>query len=87
MRWIAGLAGVVLLGLIIYSTLQQNQYQYEVCVAFRSRAHCATAAARTPEQAIQTARQIACSLITSGRDENILCLDTRPTSVRELSRP
>lgn len=75
---------VVIVGLVVYSLRQEGQYRYEVCVAFEGRTHCATAAGRTPEQAIRAGHAIGCSLITSGRDENMACLDRRPTRVRQL---
>jgi len=85
LRWVVGLATGALLAVIVYSTFQQNQYRYEVCVTFHSRSHCATAAGRTPEEAIQSAKTIGCSLLTSGRDANMVCLDAQPTTVRPLA--
>lgn len=87
-RWktIVGIAAVVLFGYIIYSTMQQASHEYEVCVAYKGRSHCATAAGRTPEEAIQSGHQIGCSLITNGRDENMACLALAPTSTRETKK-
>jgi hypothetical protein len=80
-------AGAALLLLILWNTLQLSDYEYEVCMEFRGRSRCATAAAPNPEEAIRTGQQMACALITSGRDENILCLDTPPARVTPLREP
>lgn len=80
-----GIAALILLGAIVYSTMQQSAHKVEVCVDYKDRAHCATAAGETREAAVATGQQIGCSLITSGRDENMACLATTPR-VRELSK-
>lgn len=75
---------VALLALLIHLSLQQDQVRYEVCMEFRGRERCAIAAGQSADEAIRTAQAAACALITSGRDENILCLDTPPKTAREL---
>ena len=79
-----GLASAALFGFIIYSTFQQTAVSVEACVSFKGREHCATASGKTQEEAVATAHQIGCSLITNGRDENMVCLSSAPTSVRLL---
>jgi hypothetical protein len=86
-RWLTALAAIAFLTFLAYSTLQQKRFRYEVCVEFSGRSHCATAEGQTPEEAIRTAQSIGCALLTSGRDENIRCLDRPPASVRAVSRP
>ncbi len=85
-RWkiIVGIAALALFGFIIYSTVQQTGHEYEVCVAYKGRSHCAMAAGRTPEEAISSGQQISCSLVTSGRDENMACLAQAPASTRKV---
>jgi hypothetical protein len=85
-RWkiIVGIAGLALFGFIVYSTVQQASHEYEVCVNYKGRSHCATAAGRTPEEAIASGQQIGCSLITNGRDENMACLAQPPASTRQV---
>lgn len=78
------LVGVVFVGWLLYSSFQHDQVRYEVCINFRGRSHCATAAGSDAQEAIRSAHSVACTLITSGRDENILCLDTAPASVRPI---
>jgi hypothetical protein len=76
------LAAVALFGFIVYSTFQQSAETWEVCVNYKGRGHCASASGRTREEAVAAAHQIGCSLITSGRDENMACLDLPPVSVK-----
>lgn len=80
------LAALALLALIVYSTLQQSQYEVEVCMNFQERSRCAKAAGPTSEEAIRTAQATACALITSGREENMVCLSRQPASVRRISK-
>ncbi|MBZ5503729.1 MAG: hypothetical protein LAN59_16090 [Acidobacteriia bacterium] len=81
-RWLIALGAVVLLGVLVYSTLQQTRQRYEVCVTFKNATHCATAAGSTYDQAVRSAQEIDCQLLTNGRDENMVCLDRPPASVR-----
>jgi len=84
MRWIIGLGGLVLIGVLLYSSLQQTHLKYEVCVTFKGGMHCATAAGSSSTEAIRSAQEIDCEMLSNGRDENMVCLDSPPTSVREL---
>ena len=83
-KLIVGVVTVVLFGGIVYLTMLQSQHRYEVCVNFNGRSHCATAAGRTPQEAVQTAHSIACTMVTSGRDDNMACSQQPPASVRQL---
>jgi hypothetical protein len=84
MRWIMVLGGVLLLGVLLYSSLQQTRLQFEVCVAFKGGTHCATASGATSAEAIRSAQEIDCELLSSGRDENMVCLDVQPSSIRQM---
>lgn len=84
MRWIVVLGGIAFFGVLLYSTLQQTQKEYEVCVNFKDRSHCSTARGSTAEEAIRSARDIDCGLITNGRDEVMACNDVQPASVRQV---
>jgi FtsH-binding integral membrane protein len=83
-KWAVGILSVALFGGIIFLTMQQAQQRYEVCVTFNGRSHCATAAGRTAQEAIEAAHAIGCSLLTSGRDDNMVCMQQPPASVRKL---
>lgn len=84
MRAIMVLGGLALVGVLIYITMQQTRYKYEVCVTFKGAMHCEKAAGATSAGAIRSAQEADCVLLTTGRDENMVCLDTSPTSVREV---
>jgi hypothetical protein len=76
--------GIVLVGILVYSSMQQTHKQYEVCVTFKGGSHCATATGATSTEAIRSAQEIDCQLLTNGRDENMVCLDSPAGSVREI---
>jgi hypothetical protein len=81
-RWLIALGAIVLLGVLVYSTMQQTGQRYEVCVTFKNATHCATASGSSYDQAVRSAQEIDCQLLTNGRDENMVCLDRPPASVR-----
>ncbi len=73
---------LLFLAVLVYSTLGLGQVTVEVCVEFRGRANCGTAAAPTEEEAIRTATDNACATISAGVTESIACSRTLPTSIR-----
>jgi hypothetical protein len=83
-RWLIAAAAAVFLAVIISSTLHQTRLKYEVCVNFHGGSHCATAEGATAEEAIRSARDIDCELLSNGRDENVVCGGTEPASVRQI---
>jgi len=83
-RWIMVLGGIVLLGVLVYSSFQQTREQYEVCMNFKGASHCATAAGSNYNQAVRSAQEIDCELLSNGRDENMVCLDNLPASIRPV---
>jgi hypothetical protein len=86
MRWIMILGGLSLLGVLVYSSFQQTHQEYEVCMAFKGATHCANAAGATYAEAVRSAEEIDCGLLANGRDETMVCLDARPTSVRQMKK-
>ena len=85
MKWLVCLGGAALIAVLLYSTLQQTRYRYEVCIAFQGRSHCATAEGQTKDEAVRSAQEIDCTMLANGRDENMVCLAATPTSVRAIS--
>jgi hypothetical protein len=83
-RWIVALGAGALVGILAYSTLQQTRERYEVCVVFKGATHCATAAGSNYDQAVRSAQEIDCQLLTNGRDENMVCLANPPASIRAV---
>jgi len=85
-RWIIVAGGVVLVGVLVYSSIQQTRQQYEVCMSFKGATHCADAAGATYNEAVRSAQEIDCELLANGRDENMVCLDTEPASIRAVKK-
>jgi hypothetical protein len=83
-RWIIALAAAAFIGVLIYSSFQQTRERYEVCMNFKGATHCSTAAGATHDQAVRSAQEIDCELLSNGRDENMVCLDQPPSSVRPI---
>jgi hypothetical protein len=83
-RWIIAAFAVALLGVLVYSSMQQTQQRYEVCLDFRGASHCATAAGATKEQAVRSAQEINCEMLAHGRDETMVCMDVAPASIRSV---
>ena len=69
---------VVVLGVLIYSSMNLAAYGVEVCMNFNGRTQCSTAKAATKETAVETAIQTACGQIASGVTETIACGRTEP---------
>jgi hypothetical protein len=84
MKWYIAIAGAVFIALLVYSSFQQSVVTYEVCMDFHGRSHCAQASGAKPSAAIRSAQEIDCQLVANGRDENVVCLDTQPSSVRVI---
>jgi len=84
MRWIMVLGGIALIGALIYFSMQQTHKHYEVCMTFKGGTHCASATGATAAEAIRSAQEIDCELLSNGRDENMVCLDSQPSNVREV---
>ncbi len=86
MKWIIALGAIALVGILLYSTLQATSTEYQVCMDFRGRSHCANAAGTSSSVAIRSAEEIDCQMLSNGRDETMVCLDTQPSSVREVKK-
>jgi hypothetical protein len=84
MRFIMVLGGLAFVGVLLYISFEQTRHEYEVCVSFQGAMHCATAKGATSNEAVRSAQEIDCELLTNGRDENMACLDRQPASVREV---
>jgi hypothetical protein len=84
LRWFLILLAAAFVAVLVFSSMQQSEHRYEVCVSFGGSTHCAVASGATPDAAIQSAKTTGCALLTASRDENIRCLERPPASVREL---
>ena len=76
------LFALIVLALIVYQTLGMRQYECEVCMEFDGRTKCLAVKAQEEQQAIQTAKDNACSFLAIGRAESFRCGQTPPASTR-----
>ena len=65
--------GIIVLGIIIYNSMGLRQVECEVCMELDGRSKCVTVRGENEQVAMQTAKESACSFITSGRTESIRC--------------
>lgn len=72
----------VILAAIFYQTMHLEQYECQVCMQFEGREKCLAVQAEDEQQAMQTAKDNACSYITSDRAEGIRCSQTPPASTK-----
>jgi len=71
---------------LIVSSVRQNQQTFEVCVDFHGTQHCASAAGATKEDALRSAQQIDCELLSRSREDNMVCLDQAPSSIKKMTK-
>src|ERR1700730_13387894 len=83
-RVIITLGAAIFIGVLLYSSVQQTKNDYEGCESLKGAMHCATAPGATAQEAIRSAQGFDCEMLANGRDENIVCLDTPPTSERQV---
>jgi hypothetical protein len=82
-----GIAAVLAVAaLFFFMTTARAKVQCRVCVEYRGRANCATAAGPTEQAAREGGQTTACGPIASGMDEQIGCGRTPPASVECQNR-
>jgi hypothetical protein len=82
---VAGILFVlIVLGVIVYSSMNLAKYRVEVCVEFNGRTNCKKASAATEEFAQQAAVSNACGEIASGVTESLACEHSSPVKVTRL---
>ncbi len=86
LSWIIALGAALFIGILAYSSFQATRNQYEVCMSFNGSSHCASASGTSYEQAVRSAQQIDCELLSNGRTQNMVCLDQQPTSIRRINQ-
>jgi hypothetical protein len=80
-----GIAFVLLiLGVIIYSSMNLATHRVEVCMSFNGQNNCRTASGSTEEFALRTATSNACASIASGVTDSIACEHSNPTKITWL---
>ena len=73
---------LLVIGALIYSTMELKQYSCEVCMTFDGQTNCSTARAPASAEATRTATDVACAPISSGMTDSIQCSNTPPDSVK-----
>ena len=77
----AAVIAVIMLVVIAFSVRAAFKEQCEVCISFRGRSACRAAYGKTQDEAIQTATNNTCAMISSGMTDSISCGKTPPQSV------
>jgi hypothetical protein len=72
---------VIVLGVIIYSSMNLARQRVEVCVQFNGQTACRTAAGSTKDFALRSATSNACSQIASGVTDSMACERSEPVKV------
>ena len=73
---------LLVLGYIVYSSVNLAGHKVEVCMTFNGRTNCRTASGASEEYARRTATTNACADIASGVTDSIACENTPPNSVK-----
>jgi hypothetical protein len=76
---------VGVLATLIYMSIGYHQYEVELCITFKGRRACGTAAGANREEAMRAAANLACSSIASGMSDDIACGRTEPDSIRWIT--
>ena len=71
---------------IMSSTMKLGKVSCEICIDFKGRNACRSAAGTTKDEAITAAKGTACADIASGRDDSIACNDRTPLT-SEVCKP
>ena len=74
----------LVLGVIVYSSMNLTGHRIEVCVSYNGRSACRTASGSTEEFALRTATANACAQIASGVTDTIGCEHVAPDKVTKL---
>lgn len=77
-------AFLLFVAFLVYSSLGLGRVRVEVCIEFKGRTGCRSAAAPNEEEAVRTASDNACARIASGMTDSIACSRTEPKSIRRL---
>jgi hypothetical protein len=76
--------GALFVAAVIWGALSESAVECEICVDYKGRSACSTAAAADLAQAESQAQSGACSQVTGGVTETLECAAIQP-SVRRCS--
>ncbi len=85
-KWTIALLVLVFLTVIVYSSFQATRVRYQVCVTFGGSTHCSVAEGRTAQEAIRSAQEIDCGLLSHDRDQLMVCEANEPQSVKAMPK-
>jgi len=71
----------VILGVIVYSSMNLAGHRVEVCMNFKGQTSCRTARGSTQEFALRSAVSNACAQIASGVTDTISCEQSQPSKI------
>jgi hypothetical protein len=74
----------VILGVIVYSTLNLAKKRVEVCITFNGQTNCRTASGTDESFAMRSAVNNACAELASGVTESMQCEATKPSKITWL---
>jgi hypothetical protein len=77
--------GIAFLGLLTYLSLHGRQHRVEVCMQFQGRVACRAASGASEQEAMRTAINAACALISGGVTDSGNCERQPPVSVKWLT--
>ncbi|HTV59287.1 MAG TPA: hypothetical protein VMJ93_10480 [Verrucomicrobiae bacterium] len=83
-KLIVAVGAVCLFAYLIISSIQDTRLKYEVCMDFKGASHCSTATGGNATDAIHSAHEIDCELLSNGRDELMVCMDQVPSRITQL---
>lgn len=86
LKWVIIFLAVVFVGVMAYSSLQATKDQYQVCMNYQGRSHCAVAQGRTPREAMRSAMEIDCGLLSQDRDQLMVCEASQPASIKAVPK-
>jgi hypothetical protein len=83
--WLGILFAALVLGYLVMSSFRKQAFRCQVCITFKGRRDCGTAAAQSESDAQRTAVTIACAQISGGVTETNQCENTPPDTVKWLA--
>jgi hypothetical protein len=72
---------VGIIGLVVWLSSSIGAVECRLCIDFEGRRNCATAAAPSRDEAVQSARTTACGTISGGVRDSIACGNTTPSEL------
>ena len=84
---VAGICFLLLvLGVILYSSMNMSAFRVEVCMDFQGRTSCRTVSGAAESSTLREAITNACGEIASGVTDTIACQNTPPVKTTWLKR-